>query len=213
MAKSSHTLIFTAKDGTPYILAMLPPPGSIVAPDGFPANPRPANAPQLFLDAMDVRIRVFCDEQNCALEAELDEDDPRSWHWVAYQQPRNGGSQSPKPVSVIRIVPPPHAAHPNGFEDPNEEPYCKLGRVATLKEARGQGLSRALVDAACKWLAAHAREVGEGWQGNLLAHAQLEVEKMYERQQFVTDETLGRWDEEGIVHVGMWRRVKLQAKS
>lgn len=199
---------FTTRDNTTYSIAMLSPPGSIVAPHGFPADPHPAKAPQLFLDAMDVRIKVFCDEQNCALEPELDEDDPRSWHWVAYQHLPDGAK--PEPVSVIRIVPPPHAAHPNGYTDPNEDPYCKLGRVATLAHARGRGLSRRLVDAACEWLAEHHDEVGHGWTGNLLAHAQLAVEKMYERQGFKTDDKLGRWDEEGIEHVGMWRAIDLK---
>lgn len=195
-----------------YTIEMLPPPGSVVAPHGFPANPRPEGAPKVFLDAMEVRIKVFCDEQNCALEPELDEDDLRSWHWVLYQasfpsQSTNVPPSEPEPVAVIRIVPPPHGPHPNGYEDTAEEPYCKLGRVATMAHARGKGLSRRLVEAAFDWLAKNHQEIGHGWTGNVLAHAQLEVEKMYNRLGFVTDSKLGKWDEEGIEHVGMWRTV------
>jgi len=188
----------------PYKIAMLPPPGNIVAPTGFPAEPRPKGAPKIFLDAMEVRIRVFCDEQNCALEPELDEDDPRSWHWVAYCTTKSGEDE---PVSVIRIVPPPHGVHPNGFHDQHEEPYVKLGRVATMASHRGRGLSRLLTEEAFRWLAAHKNEVTVGYNGLVLCHAQVSVERMYAKLGFVTDEKLGRWDEEGIQHLGMWKRV------
>jgi predicted GNAT family N-acyltransferase len=187
-----------------YKIVMQQPPGSVVAPNGFPADPRPQGAPQTFLDAMDVRIKVFCDEQNCALEPELDEDDPRSWHWVAYQT--NDAGQD-EPVSVIRIVPPPHGPHPNGFRDPNEEIYVKLGRVATLASHRGRGLSRLLTEEAFQWLAAHRHEIAVDYKGLVLCHAQVAVEKMYAKLGFVTDEALGHWDEEGIDHIGMWKRV------
>ncbi|KIW19277.1 hypothetical protein PV08_03571 [Exophiala spinifera] len=191
-------------DLSDYKVAMVPPPGSVVAPHGFPADARPKDAPKIFLDAMDVRIKVFCDEQNCAIEAELDEDDPRSWHWVAYYV---GGSGPDQPVSVIRIVPPPHGPHPNGFHDPEEEPYVKLGRVATIPQARGKGLSRLLSEAAFQWLTEHKSEVGHGFSGLILTHAQVNVEKMYSKLGFVTDDKLGRWVEEGIEHLGMWKRV------
>jgi predicted GNAT family N-acyltransferase len=185
-----------------YRFEMLAPPGNIVAPNGFPANPRPKEAPRLFLDAMNVRIKVFCDEQNCALEPELDEDDPRSWHWVAY-------SENNEPVSVIRIVPPPHGPHPNGYQDAEEETYVKLGRVATMPNHRGKGLSRKLTNEAFSWLSTHSEEVADGWKGLVLCHAQIDVEKMYGKLGFVSDAKLGKWDEEGIEHVGMWKRVQI----
>jgi predicted GNAT family N-acyltransferase len=196
-----------------YSVVMGPPPGAVVAPNGFPAEPRPKGAPKWFLDAMEVRIKVFCDEQKCALEPELDEDDPRSWHFVVYdhsaQLPTNVSDG--EPVSVIRIVPPPHSqGHPNGYEEPTEEPYCKLGRVATMAHARGKGLSRLAIETAFEWLSTHHGLVGSGWTGNVLAHAQVDVEKMYQRLGFTTDDKLGRWDEEGIEHLGMWRKVLFQ---
>ena len=187
-----------------YRFAMLPPPGKVVAPDGFPADPQPKGAPPVFLDAMYVRIKVFCDEQKCGLEPELDEDDLRSWHWVAYQMTKSGQDV---PVAVIRIVPPPHGSHPNGFHDTDEQPYVKLGRVATLANYRRKGLSRLLSEEAFRWLAAHRDEVAAGWDGLVLCHAQVSVEKMYVRLGFTTDERLGRWVEEGIEHLGMWKRL------
>lgn len=47
------------------------------------------------------------------------------------------------------------------------------------------------------------------WKGLILVHAQKHLEKTYSKWGFVRDETLGVWDEEGIDHVGMWRRVKV----
>ncbi len=200
----SHSIATTTPK---YRIAMLEPPGAIVAPCGFPANPRPKGVPRVFSDAMDVRIKVFCDEQKCDIEPELDEDDPRSWHFVLYET--KDGDES-EPVSVIRIVPPPHADHPNGYIDPEEEPYIKLGRVATLKKARGKGLSRQLTDEAFSWCAENSGSVGEGWNGNVLTHAQVVIEKMYQRLGFVTDDNLGRWDECGIEHLGMWKRLNIE---
>jgi len=186
------------------MVAMQRPPGDVVAPKGFPADPRPAGAPKIFRDAMEIRIKVFCDEQHCALEPELDEDDPRSWTWVAYEVSDSGAAE---PLSVIRIVPPPHGPHPNGFNNPNEAPYVKLGRVATMSHARRKGLSTMLCEEAFNWLAEHSDEVGHGWNGLVLVHAQVDVEKVYKKLGFKTDEKLGRWDEEGIEHLGMWKKI------
>lgn len=161
---------------------------------------------------MDIRIKVFCDEQKCAIEPELDEDDPRSWSWVVYQQKLDSHQHDPgEPVSTIRMVPPPHPPHPNGFVNPHEAPYMKLTRVATVVHARGRGINKKLLNDALTWLAEHPDEVGNGWKGLVLTHAQTAVEGMYAKMGFVTDERLGRWDEEGIEHLGMWKQ--LQVKS
>ena len=152
---------------------------------------------------MHVRKVVFCNEQHCSWEDELDSDDARSWHWIVYDP-------SAAPVAVVRLVPPPHDAHPNGYYDPEEKPYIKLGRFATLAPYRGKGLGRLLVDQAMRWAAAHVEEIGHGWGGNVLVHAQVSVENVWGKMGFVTDEKLGRWIEEGIEHLGMWRRVEGQ---
>ncbi|KIX94788.1 uncharacterized protein Z520_09478 [Fonsecaea multimorphosa CBS 102226] len=188
---------------------MSSPPGAVVAPKGFPADPRPTQGSKVFRDAMEIRVKVFCEEQNCSLEAELDEDDLRSWHWVMYHT----FSDRIEPASVIRIVPPPHDPHPNGFSDPNERPYVKLGRVATMPAHRGKGLSRALTETALQWSYEHRQEISPEWDGLVLCHAQVSVEKMYGKLGFVTDERLGRWMEEGIEHLGMWRDLKLSQPS
>lgn len=189
-----------------------PPPGSVVAPNGFPADPHPKDAPQVFLDAMEVRIKVFCDEQKCALEPELDNDDPKSWSWIAYQQSPES-KEKVVPVSTLRIVPPPHPPHPNGFHDQEEEPYVKLTRVATMSYARGQGLSRYLMNHAFEFLVSQPQKISPDWQGLVLTHAQVSVEGLYAKLGFVTDDRLGRWDEEGIEHLGMWKRLSLPATT
>ena len=194
-----------------YTTRLQRPPGKIVAPHGFPTDPRPKNAPKVFLDAMDIRIKVFCDEQRCAIEPELDEDDPRSFSWVVYQGPISADpGDVGEPVSTIRIVPPPHAPHPNGFVDPHEAPYVKLTRVATLSHARGKGLNKKLIREALGWLAEHPDEVGGGWDGLVLTHAQCVIEGFYGKMGFVTDDRLGRWDEEGIEHLGMWKTLDIR---
>ncbi|MCJ1289053.1 hypothetical protein MMC34_000585 [Xylographa carneopallida] len=113
------------------------------------------------------------------------------------------------------------------------EPYVKFGRLATLQEYRGLGLGKLLVVTALEWAARNvealqgegggvglegegvARERegvvrGEGWKGLVLVHAQKGVEPFWRGVGFERDEGLGEWMEEGIAHVGMWRRVELE---
>ena len=178
-----------------------------------------------------MRVRVFVDEQNFSADAEIDEDDARSWHWVISATTAPGTSI---PVAVIRLVPPPQKphellTHPDTISESSydwaHEPCIKLSRVAVLREYRGLGLGRKLVQVALEWAAHHARRIDEAaaqvaarshwtgrparWQGLVLVHAQAEVERMYKGSGFQRDETLERWDEEGVEHVGMFRRVEV----
>jgi predicted GNAT family N-acyltransferase len=143
------------------------------------------------------------------------------------------------PVAVIRLVPPPQPPHdlltnPGNINLPaydwTHEPCIKLTRVAVLPEYRGYGLGRRLVETALSWATEHAGEIDaaagelarqdknkdlpdggvEAWRGLVLVHAQVDVERMYSGLGFVKDEGLGRWDEEGIEHVGMFRRLEVR---
>ena len=208
----------------------------------------PAKAlPHGFIDAMIVREEVYVKEQNVPLENELDEDDERSFHWVAYasvsvknvaplrdekmEDARRRPSASTKmPIGTIRLVPPPHAPHPNGkygtdVHDPKES-YAKLGRLAVVKEFRKAGISSLLVNTALAFVRNHPYEimpqrdatqavrqeesgqgVGMDFRGLVLVHSQTGVQKVWRKYGFETDESMGHWDEEGIDHVGMWKRV------
>jgi predicted GNAT family N-acyltransferase len=212
-----------------FTVAMQPSPGpDLTLPT--PSNPFPPTNPPVFNDAMAIRIKVFVEEQHVPASAETDDDDPRSWQWVIY----DGSSTITTPVAVIRLVPPPQAPHelitnPGADAsslpkyDTAHEPYIKLTRVAVLKEYRGLGLGRRLVDEALGWARGHVEEIEEAcrrvvgrelrWKGLVLVHAQVQGEKMYERFGFVTDEKMGKWDEEGIEHVGMWKRIDLEPRS
>jgi len=131
------------------------------------------------------------------------------------------------PAATIRLVP--AQAHADADDEkaidgPNykgstawdhNEPYVMIGRVATVKEFRGRGYGRVLVEKAL-WTAGNnaSSMVEDGklmeWKGLVLAHAQKWVEKWYHSLGFVTDEGMGTWWEEGIEHVAMWKRVDVK---
>jgi predicted GNAT family N-acyltransferase len=123
-------------NGTEF-MNMLPPPKDKL--DGYdntkPCRKQSITVPPLFAEAMAVREEVF-GEQGVSLEAEFDEDDARSWHWVAYasvastgsppkdmradvprkaadEARRTSASASRMPVATIRLIPPPHG--PNKY--------------------------------------------------------------------------------------------------
>ena len=104
-----------------------------------------------------------------------------------------------------------------------KEIYVKLGRLATVKSYRGLGLGRLLTNAAVDWAAKNkkvldalpnnpvgretAKKNNLEWKGLMLVHSQVSAIKFYESVGFVQDKELGIWIEEGIEHVGMWRRL------
>lgn len=163
---------------------------------------------------MVVRTEVFVHEQGVPLEHERDDDDKRSIHWVIYADDKT-------PVGVIRLVPSPHVLHdfPVSHADHARGTFFKLGRLAASKKYRGLGIGKMLVDAAVQYARKNPGEVGprgvdggavEGlgeWDGRCLVHAQSSVKGMWAKSGFVIDEAMGEWDEEGIMHVGMWRDV------
>jgi hypothetical protein len=68
---------------------------------------------------------------------------------------------------------------------------------------------------ALEWAANNPRDISaalctsERWAGLVLVHAQVQVEETYARMGFVKDDTMGKWVEEGITHVGMWKSVEV----
>jgi predicted GNAT family N-acyltransferase len=122
--------------GTEFMCMLLPPKDKLEGYNNtIPCSQQKINVPPLFRDAMSVREDVY-GEQGIPLEAEFDEDDARSWHWVAYASvastsmpPKYMRSDSPNtpaedarrasasasrmPVATIRLIPPPHG--PNKY--------------------------------------------------------------------------------------------------
>jgi len=82
-------------------VGFLPPPGDSLANYDHKAHwdQQPDSVPDKFKEAMSVREDVFVKEQGCSLEEEVDEDDARSFHWVAYASV--GTSHSSPPVSPV----------------------------------------------------------------------------------------------------------------
>ena len=161
------------------------------------------------------------------------------------------------PIGTIRLVPFPHAPHPEpgstftfdaSAEDSSDpppyiidrattyhdgvEPYIKLGRIAVVKEFRGAGISKILANAAISWaqqnptffnpsvaamgmekMGATTTEEIPVWKGLMCVHAQEQVEKAWAKWGFMTDEGMGRWDEEGIMHVGMFQRLNIEKQG
>jgi predicted GNAT family N-acyltransferase len=114
------------------------------------------------------------------------------------------------------------------FHD-GKEPYVKLGRLAVVKEFRGHRIAGQLWTAARTWLEQHPgyfnpsvqelgmEALGAGgvheiprWRGLVCVHAQEQVEPVWRRWGFQVDEGMGRWDEEGIPHVGMFQRLTVK---
>ncbi|PVH99666.1 hypothetical protein DM02DRAFT_629178 [Periconia macrospinosa] len=240
------------QEGTEF-LSMLPPPKQDLSryDNTRPHNEQTIDIPQVFQDAMSVREEVY-GEQGIPLEAEFDEDDPRSWHWVVWLR---------LPVGTIRMIPPPHA--PNKYVSKTEsdkhmdadppraleeqylaqskhpsEPYVKLGRLAVLSPYRKLGLAKLLINTTMEFAAKHPDSIYEppspttaekanllglstdevaSWNGLVMIHAQANLKHLWEKYGFAEELINDKgeveiskephWVEEGIEHVGMWRRL------
>jgi GNAT superfamily N-acetyltransferase len=141
------------------------------------------------------------------------------------------------PAGTIRLIPPIDPANPpanSAQTGPHpshlspEESYILLGRLAVCPLYRRLGLSKLLVNAVLTWARGHGGQVflptltpaevearrldheGVVWKGSVVVHVQKgEAEKVWARMGFVVDEGMGEWDEEGITHVGIVRRLEL----
>lgn len=80
-----------------------------------------------YQDALHIRTKVFINEQDIPAHVEVDELEALCTHFVLY-------TEDQKPVTTARI-----------FEKENNQ--CKVQRVATLKEYRGRGFGRKLLEA------------------------------------------------------------------
>jgi predicted GNAT family N-acyltransferase len=117
----------------------------------------------------------------------------------------------------------------------DHEPFITLGRLAILPEFRKVGVSKLLIDSALTMAHDYPHIISEPpstslvedlhahfgadldvanteWNGLVLIHAQIGLQKFWKRWGFEVDEEMGIWDEEGMDHVGMWKRVDLKRK-
>jgi GNAT superfamily N-acetyltransferase len=98
-----------------------------------------------------------------------------------------------------------------------------------VKEFRGAGVAKILASAAITWaqqnptyfnpsvtemgmekLGATRTEQIPVWKGLTCVHAQEQVEETWTKWGFKKDEAMGTWDEEGIMHLGMFRRLNIE---
>ena len=129
-----------------------------------------------FEDIRRIRRVVFVEEQGVSPENEFDETDHVATHLLAWR----GGEA----VGTARLY--------------GEAGVGRIGRVAVLASQRGRGVGKALMVRALE-------EAGEKGFGEIMIHAQLRVQRFYERLGFVAEGAV--YEEENIPHVTMRARV------
>jgi predicted GNAT family N-acyltransferase len=148
----------------------------------------PAVSPDERLAALEIRRRVFAEEQGVADLRVADSDDARSLIALATFPRPVGGSGQPRPVSTGRLTLPLVTGG-----------QALVAWVATVPEARGQGagglVMRFLLDAA-----------DDAGAGEVALAAQLPAENFYRRLGFSPIGPL--YDVRGIPHRRMVRRVQ-----
>jgi len=171
-------------------------------------------------------------------------------HWHPMRKPSTSTKLA---IGTIRLIPPPntinhafdkhrnmdgspysHSTIKSSFHN-GRECFITLGRLAILREFRGVGVSKLLIDSALTLAhdyphiisepptTAHAEELNAHlgltldtnteWNGLVLIHAQIGLQKFWKRYGFEVDEAMGIWDEEGMDHVAMWKRLDLKKAS
>jgi len=124
--------------------------------------------------AWQIRRIVFIEEQHVPEETEMDSDDADAFHALALDGQR--------PVGCGRMV-----AH---------DGYVKIGRMAVLRERRGEGIGRTIL----AFLMEHAKRQGFG---RAVLHAQLTAEGFYLKNGYIPEGEV--FEEAGIGHRRMFR--------
>ncbi len=129
-----------------------------------------------------LRFAVFCEEQGVPEELEHDAEDATAVHLVL----DDAGSV----IGTCRLLGSGHR--------------MRLGRMAIVRERRGEGLGAALL--------AHAHEVArEAGAREVELHAQVAVRGFYERAGYAVEGEV--FEEAGIAHVTMRRPLHLPSKG
>jgi predicted GNAT family N-acyltransferase len=135
---------------------------------------------QRMTEALAIRFKVFVDEQHVPGEIEIDEYDrkgSKAVHALVYVED--------KPVSAGRF-----------YE--KDSRTVQIGRMAVLKDVRGLGFGRSLLDA----LAEEAKRRG---YTEARLHAQTHARGFYEKAGFIPHGN--EFDDAGIPHIEMKRRL------
>jgi predicted GNAT family N-acyltransferase len=123
-----------------------------------------------------IRRIVFIEEQHVPEEIEMDADDAHAFHAVALDGNR--------PVGCGRMV-----AH---------DGYVKIGRMAVLRERRGEGIGRSILT----FLMQHAKRQGFS---RAVLHAQLSAEGFYLKNGYIPEGEV--FEEAGITHRRMFSEL------
>lgn len=135
-----------------------------------------AASPRERADALAVRLAVFVEEQGIPREEELDELDEVAVHFVGYA--------SDTPIAAGRLV--------------LSDGYAKIGRMAVLREHRGTGAGRLVLDAL------EREGLARGVRLFKLS-AQLSARSFYDRAGYAATGEV--YDEVGIPHIAMEKRI------
>ncbi|MFB6228635.1 MAG: GNAT family N-acetyltransferase [Halobacteriales archaeon] len=136
-------------------------------------------------DALSVRYSVFVDEQGVDPDLEVDDHEEESTHFVAYE--------AGDPVGVARLR---EYEHVPTVE--REKPTAKIERMAVLRNYRGRGLGRTILEA----VEETARK--QGFERARL-HAQIRSAGFYEALGY--ERVSEEFEEAGIPHVAMEKRL------
>ncbi|UNM97447.1 GNAT family N-acetyltransferase [Ignatzschineria rhizosphaerae] len=141
----------------------------------------------VFKDALWVREEVFTKEQGFPAEIDYDEMDQTAWQLVLYDE-KSERQESSKAIGTLRFF-------------LNEAGEYQIGRVAVLKDYRGQKLGKLLLKEALKKCGVLAKS------DTVILHAQIAAKGLYEAFDFkCVGET---FLEEGEPHILMKRSLVL----
>ncbi|WP_348610141.1 GNAT family N-acetyltransferase [Halobaculum rarum] len=160
---------------------------------------------------VDLRMRVFVDEQGVPEELELDEydEDPLDSdvdHLLVRDSDGSGGdadsetdeTRTVEVVATARIRAVDAAEY--GALDEAAERIAKVERVVVARDRRGEGWGARVMAA----VEDRARTRG---LNEVVLHAQTRAAGFYERLGYAVDDAVGTFDEDGIEHVRMRRRI------
>ncbi|KAI9144224.1 acyl-CoA N-acyltransferase [Paraphysoderma sedebokerense] len=150
--------------------------------------------------AYDVRFKVFVDEQKVNPDNEIDEIDDSATHVLLIQHSSSAltGKSEDKVIGTVRVYIKGDGAE-RKEENNNWQRNGKLGRLAVLKEERGKGYGKILVQEGHNVLRKQGIQL-------VMIHAQCVARKFYESCGYKChDETI--FYEEGIPHIAMTAEI------